>query len=141
MDKYLYRSNGDVLLMSFQDYCWADSDIENITIEYDHASLIIWNDTLQKNLSIECFGFAGITNLCIWDDTIITTASIHTVCDTENEFLTNLYAAYCKNRDYGGRSLCNGLLELRIELSNYIPFSIYCQRIEVIEGQGDRGHA
>ena len=35
--------------------------------------------------------------------------------------------------DYGGRSLSNGLLELRIELANYISFSVYCLQIDVIE--------
>ena len=119
--------------MNFHDFYWADSDIESINIEYDHATLVIWNDALQKRLSVECSGFAGITNLCIWDDTIIMSASMYPVCDTDNEFLSNLYAAYSKNKDYGGRSLGNGLLELRIELANYISFSVYCQKIEVIE--------
>ena len=44
--------NGDVLQMNFQDFHWADSDIENIHIEYDHATFVIWNDTLQKRLSV-----------------------------------------------------------------------------------------
>lgn len=119
--------------MNFQDFYWADSDIESIIIEYDHATLVIWNDALQKRLSVECSGFAGITNLCIWDDTIIMSTSVYPVYDTDNEFLRNLYTSYSKNKDYGGRSLGTGLLELRIELANYISFSVYCQKIEVIE--------
>ena len=117
--------------MNFQDFYWADSDIESINIEYDHATLVIWNDALQKKLFVECSGFAGITNLCIWDDTIIMSTSVNPVCDTDNEFLRNLYTAYSKIKDYGGRSLGSGLLELRIELANYITFSVYCQKIEV----------
>lgn len=119
--------------MNFQDYHWADSDIENINIEYDHATLVIWNATLQTRLSVECSGLAGITNLCIWDDTIIMSASVYPVCNTDHEFLSNLYTAYSKDKDYGGRSLGSGLLELRIELANFISFSVYCQKIEVIE--------
>lgn len=119
--------------MNFQDFNWADSDVENINIEYDHATLAIWNDTLQKRLTVECSGLAGITNVCIWDDTIIMSASVYPVCDTDNEFIRNLYTAYSKNMNYGGRSLDKGLLELRIELANYISFSVYCQQIEVIE--------
>lgn len=119
--------------MNFLNYNWADSDIENITIEYDHTTLVIWNDYLQKRLCVECSGFAGITNLCMWDDTIIMSASVYPACDGDNEFLSNLYTAYSNNKDYGGRSLSNGLLELRIELANYISFSVYCQKIEVIE--------
>lgn len=119
--------------MNFQDFYWPDSDIESISVEYDHATLVIWNDALQKKLSVECSGFAGITNLCIWDDTIIMSTSVTPVCDAHNEFLSNLYAAYSKNKDYGGRSLSSGLLEIKFELANSIPFSVYCQRIEVIE--------
>lgn len=126
--------------MNFQDFYWPDSDIERINIEYDRATLVIWNDALQKRLSVECSGFAGITNLCFWDDTIIMSTSVHPVCDTGNEFLSYLYAAYSKNKDYGGRSLGSGLLELKIELTNYISFSVYCQKIEVRQGTvQDRG--
>lgn len=133
MGNYLCRTIGDALLMDFFTIDWADSNLENIYIEYDHATLAIWNDTLQKRLSVECSGFAGITNLCIWDDTIIMNASVYSVCDLDNEFVRNLYTAYSKNTDYGGRSLNGGMLELRIELANYISFSVYCQKIEVLE--------
>ena len=126
-------SYGDDIFMNFQDYDWADSDIESIHVEYDHAALVIWNDACQKRLSVECSGFAGMTNLCLWDDTIILSASVSPVRDTENEFLRRLYMAYSKDKDYGGRSLSIGLLELRIELANYISFRIYCQKIEVLE--------
>lgn len=121
--------------MKFENLYWPDSQLIRIQIEYDQAKLIIWNDILQKQLLVECSGFAGITNLCIWDDTIIMSARVYPVCDADNEFLRNLYTAYSKNEDYGGRSLGNGLLELRIELVNYISFSVYCQNIEVVESQ------
>lgn len=119
--------------MKFENLYWPDSQLTTIQIEYDRANLVIWNDALQERLSVECSGFAGITNLCIWDDTIIMSASVYPVCDADNEFLSNLYTAYSKDKDYGGRSLSGGLLELRIELANYISFSVYCQKIEVIE--------
>lgn len=117
--------------MNFLSIDWADSDIELINIEYDHATMVIWNDALQKRLAVECFGFAGITDLCIWDDTIIMSANVMPVCDMENEFIQKLYTAYSKQVDYGGRFLDNGLLELKIELANHISFSIYCQSIKV----------
>ena len=123
--------------MKFENLYWPDSQLTTIQIEYDRANLVIWNDALQKRLSVECSGFAGITNLCIWDDTIILNANVYQVCDPHNEFLRNLYTAYSKDKDYGGRSLSSGLLELRIELVNYIPFSVYCQKIEVIEFKTD----
>ena len=46
MGQNIYWTNGDVLLMDFQDIIWADSDVENINIEYDKATLMIWNDAL-----------------------------------------------------------------------------------------------
>lgn len=117
--------------MCFSNINWADSDLQKIYIEYDRATLIIWNDALQKRLYVECSGLAGITNLCIWDDTIIMSAKLNPVCEANNDFIRNLYTAYNTNKDYGGRSLANGLLELRFELANYISFSVYAQKIEV----------
>ena len=119
--------------MNFHNYAWADSQIEKINIEYDLATLFIWNDVLDKMLTVECSGLAGITNLCIWDDTIIAEADVFPVLNEDNDFLGNLYQAYSKGIDYGGRTLETGFLELRIELVNNIPFSIYCQNIEVKE--------
>jgi hypothetical protein len=74
-----------------------------------------------------------MTNLCIWDDTIIAGTSVQPAGDADNEFLRNLYTAYSKNKDYGGRSLGDGLLEMKIELVNGISFRVYCQKIEVFE--------
>lgn len=119
--------------MNFESYYWPDSQLIRIQIEYDHASIIVWNELLQQNLVIECCGLAGMTNLCIWDDTIIMDARLHSVCDNGNEFVCNLYAAYDKNYNYGGRRLIDGLLELRIELANLISFSVYCQNVHVVE--------
>ena len=119
--------------MRFENIYWPDSQLITIRIEYDKARFIIWNDILQKRLLVECSGFAGITNLCIWDDTIIMNANVYPVKDSGDGFVHDLYVAYDKNADYGGRSLSNGLFELRIELVNNIPFSVFCQKIEVNE--------
>lgn len=123
--------------MKFEEIFWPDSQLVRIQIEYDQANLLIWNDVLQKQLIIKCSGFVGITNLCIWDDTIIKSANVRRICKLENEFICNLYKAYSKNKDYGGRSLNRGLLELKIELINEIPFMVYCQNIEVANSTGD----
>ena len=117
--------------MEFFEIDWADSDIESIRIEYDRASLVIWNDTLQKKLLVVCTGLAGITNLCIWDDTIIYDTNVR-LADPNDDFVRKLYGAYSKECNFGGRSLSNDLYELQIELVNNITFSIYCQKIEVI---------
>lgn len=119
--------------MRFEHIDWADSDLEKISIEYDCATISVWNDALQTRLYVRCSGLAGITNLCIWDDTIITRGSLHPVADVNNDFIRQLYLAYDRNHDYGGRSLSKGLWEIRFELSNGIVFSIYCLNIEVID--------
>lgn len=119
--------------MNFLTIDWADSDLENIQVEYDRAVLTVWNDALQKRLLITCVGLAGITNLCIWDDTIIMKAEIYPVTEPDSDFIHKLYAAYDREYNYGGRSLSNGLLELRIQLANQISFSVYCLKIDVLE--------
>ena len=118
--------------MTFENVFWPDSQLLSIQIEYNQANILVWNDVLQKKLLIKCTGFAGMTNLCIWDDTIIYKASIKQVYDSDNEFITNLFTAYSKDTDYGGRTLNSILLELKIELTNNIPFMIYCQKVEVL---------
>ncbi len=119
--------------MNFCDIDWADSDLENIHIEYDRATLAIWNDALAMRLTVECSGLAGITNLCIWDDTIIVSAKVYPTDETRDAYLRSLYEAYDKNSNYGGRSLCNGFVELRVKLVNCISFSVYCQEVSVTE--------
>ena len=120
-------------MIDFMTIGWADSDLERVVVEYDKATLTIWNDMLSKRMDVKCFGLAGITNLCVWDDTFILKANVRPASDIDNEFLRSLYAAYDKDYDDDGRSLSSGLIELRIELTNHIPFSVYCQRIEVVE--------
>lgn len=119
--------------MNFHHYDFSDSRIEKINIEYDLAAITIWSAALKKRLFVECSGLAGITNLCVWDDTIIMEADVFPVQNADNEFLRNFYEAYSKGMDYGGRTLETGFMELRIELTNHISFSIYCQNIEVKE--------
>ena len=133
MAENFYWTNGDVILMNFSNIDWADSDLESVCIEYDRAVLCIWNDTLQKRMKVNCSGLAGMTNLCLWDDTIIMKANVYDADENCDSFVQQLLKAYGKDIDYGGRSLSNGLLELRIELANYISFSVYCLQIDVIE--------
>lgn len=115
---------------------WADSNIEKITIEYNCAQLYVFNSALQRNLRLNCTGFIGLTNLCIWDDQIIEDAEFHQVSEDENTpFLQMLFSAYDKNFNYGERWLNQGILEVRIKLVNGITFSIYCQKVDVEEAK------
>ena len=118
--------------MKFENIDWADSNIEKIEIEYDCAKLLIFNDTLQKNVCVSCTGFVGLTNLCMWDDQIIDDATVHQIQDDDDTpFIKMVFSAYDKDFNYGERWLNKGILELHIKLINGIAFSIYCQKIDV----------
>lgn len=118
--------------MTYNDYFWPDSNIESIFIEYDEAVLTVFNDALQKRVKIVCSGFAGITNLCIWDDMTIFNTDLRPA-NQKDTFVKKIYSSYDKNFNYGGRALNDGLLALNIELSNHIEFSIYCLEVKVEE--------
>ncbi len=117
--------------MEFYEVDWADSDIEEIQIAYDSAKITVLNDTLQEKLLIECSGLIGLTNLCIWDDTTIISAETKTIIEPQNEFTKKVYKAYDINYNYDDRSLNKGIIELNMELTNHICFSVYCLKIEV----------
>ena len=57
--------------MKFSDFFWPDSSLEQVSIRYDVAELIIWNCNTNCKVIVQCKGFIGMTDLCIWDDQII----------------------------------------------------------------------
>ena len=121
--------------MNFCDIDWADSDIEKIEIEYNCATLFVFNDTLQKQLIVEFNGFIGLTNLLIWDDQIIDHAEVHEIQDNNSTpFIQMLFATYDKDFNYGERWLNKGILEVQIHLVNHTFFSLYCQSIDITFG-------
>ena len=119
--------------MKFENIDWIDSDLEYINIEYNQAILKIWNDSMRKFLQIKCTGLVGVTNLCIWDDTIITEIHVRPVSDRDSKFVHCVFEKYDKDYDYGGRVLSAGLIELKIHLASGIPFEIICQSIDVMD--------
>ncbi len=119
---------------NFHNYDWADSDINKIEIEYNCVKLYIFNDTLQKNFVVNCSGFIGMTDLCIWDDQIIDYAEVIEIEDPKHSpFTEEIFSAYGINVNYGERTLKPEFLEARFTLTNQITFKIYCQAINVSE--------
>lgn len=57
--------------MKFSDFFWPDSSLEQVSIRCDVAELIIWNCNTNCKVIVQCKGFIGMTDLCIWDDQII----------------------------------------------------------------------
>lgn len=120
--------------MKFNEIIWADSSIEEINIKYNELMIKVFNEDLKKIVNIACKNFAGLTNLCLWDDVDIFNARLEKA--TNELFYNNILKSY---RDTQGkfdntnknRTLDNGLLKLTITLTNGIDCEIYCQSVEV----------
>ena len=121
--------------MTFETMYWADSLLKSIYIEYDRATLLVYHDVSKKDYFIECSGLIGIDDLCIWDDTIIMEASIQQVNKSSSDYIKKVYSAYDEKLDYGGRTLSDGVVVLRIKLTNEIEFGVFCQKIHVTDAQ------
>ena len=120
--------------MNFNEIDWADSSIEEINIKYDELVIEVFNDSLNKKIYVVCKNFAGITNLCLWDDIYISNAKLESA--TNEVFYKNILNAYRgRNGEFDNinpnRTLTAGLLKLSIELSNGVPCEIYCQNVEI----------
>ena len=117
--------------MKFENIFWPDSQLLKIQIEYDHACLWVWNDCLQKKISVECFGLAGVTNLCIWDDTIVENIYVKNADPSSDSYLQNVFSNYDKDFDCGGRILGENILILSVSIINNTVFDLYCKQISV----------
>lgn len=123
--------------MEFNKIVWADSKIEEIKIKYNELTLKVFNDALNKDVVVICKNFAGITNLCLWDDTDIYNAKLE-AATKESVFYTQILKAYTDtngnidNSDTN-RTLADGLKKLTLTLTNGITCEIYCQFVIVDE--------
>lgn len=121
--------------MKFNEIDWADSSIEEIKIKYDNLEMIVFNDTLNKSIKIKCTGFAGITDLCIWDDMDIYAVQLNenTISSTFAQTIISAYKDVNGNLDNSNpnRTLKQGLKDLSITLTNGITFHIFCQNINI----------
>ena len=118
---------------NFYDYYWHDSTIEKIEIFEDNVILSIYNDVLDLQVKITCSRTAGITNLCMWEDTIITTACLNTVSDFSGEFIQSILKSHPQYENQDCNPIKKGLLDLAIKLTNDIVFHIYCYDVVVSE--------
>lgn len=134
MEKEVYRLFGeDVLMSNFYNYYWHDSSIEKIEIFDDNTILSIYNDDSNLQVKVICSRTAGITNLCMWEDTIIVTASLNMVSDFSDEFIQSILKSHPQYEDLDCLPIKNGLLDLAVELTNNIVFHIYCYDVVVSE--------
>ena len=116
-------------MIEINDVDWIDSQLEKITIEYDKAELLVECDF--GNYIITCTGLIGLTNLCIWDDTIIENIYVRSADPQSDAYLQNVLLHYDKEFDYSGRKLGDNILILSVAIINNIVLDVYCQQISV----------
>ena len=116
-------------MIELNDVDWIDSQLEKITIEYDKAELLVECDS--GNYVITCTGLIGLTNLCIWDDTIIENIYVRNADPLSDSYLQNVFSHYGKDFDCGGRILGENILILSVSIINNTVFNLYCKQISV----------
>lgn len=116
-------------MIELNDVDWIDSQLEKITIEYDKAELLVECDS--GSYVITCTGLIGLTNLCIWDDTIIENIYVKNADPSSDSCLQNVFSNYDKDFDYGGRILGENILILSVVIINNTVFNLYCKQISV----------
>ena len=115
--------------MNLNDVDWIDSQLEKITIEYDKAELLV--ECESGNYVITCTGLIGLTNLYIWDDTIVENIYVKNADLSSDVYLQNVFSNHDKDFDRGGRILGENILILSISIINNTVFDLYCKQISV----------
>ena len=122
------------MIDQFHKYCWHDADIEKIEISSNQISIMINHDDYENSIKILCNDVVGLTDLCMWEDTIIYDAKLEYVNSELPSFLLKIRDAHPTDGEfYNNQPIKNTLLRLSIELSNRIVFNIYCYEVKVYE--------
>jgi len=112
------------MIEEFYNYDFHDAVIEKIEINSNKTVVHVDSDGLK--IKIICSDTVGITNICMWEDDIIFDAKLSRVEDFSHTFLQNV-----KNAHGNDASVCEGLLDLAVELTNNIVFHVYCYGVNV----------
>ena len=125
---------------NFYNYDFADGSIESINIDYDRVELSIDLDVTQQSgapekqpIKLICSEVVGLTDLCMWEDTIIFGAELKEISDKNTPFLAKVFGIYPieNTSQFFDKPLKEHLLDLAIEMSNHITFHIYCYDVKV----------
>ena len=118
----------------FYKYCWHDGDIEKIEISSNQISIIISTDGCDNPIKIICHDVVGLTNLCMWEDTIISSASLEFVNNTLTPFLHDVKDSHPLNSEfYNNQPIKDNLLCLSMKIVNGIVFNIYCYDVKIVD--------
>ena len=122
------------MLSQFNKYRWHDTVIEKIEISSNQITVLINNDDYENSITILCNEVVGLTDLCMWEDTIIYDAKLEYVKSELSPFLLKVKDSHPINGDfYNNQPIRDNLLCLSIELVNNIVFSIYCYEVKIYE--------
>ena len=122
------------MIDQFHKYCWHDADIEKIEISSNQIIIMINHDDYENSVKILCNQVVGLTDLCMWEDTIINDATLEYVKDELPPFLQKIRDAHPLNGEfYDNQPIKSNLLCLSITLVNDIVFNIYCYSVEIYE--------
>lgn len=119
---------------NFFKYCWHDGDIDRIEISSNQISIVILHDDYDSPITIMCHEVVGLTNLCMWEDTIINNATLESVGGNLSPFLQEVKSTHqIVGEVYNNPPIRDDLLCLSIELVNDIVFKIYCYDVEIVD--------
>ena len=122
------------MIDQFHKYCWHDADIEKIEISSNQIIIMINHDDYENSVKILCNQVVGLTDLCMWEDTIISDATLEHVKGELPTFLQKIKDAHPLNSEfYDNQPIKSNLLCLSITLVNDIVFNIYCYSVEIYE--------
>ena len=122
------------MIDQFHKYCWHDADIEKIEISSNQIIIMINHDDYENSVKILCNQVVGLTDLCMWEDTIINDATLEYVKGELPPFLQKIKDAHPLNGEfYDNQPIKSNLLCLSITLVNDIVFNIYCYSVEIYE--------
>ena len=120
------------MLNQFYEYCWHDADIEKIEISANQISIMINFDDFENPITVLCNNVVGLTNLCMWEDTIIDDAKLEYVDNELPSFLQEVMNSHPLDGEfYNNQPIRSNLLCLSMKLTNDIAFNIYCYEVKI----------
>lgn len=117
------------MIIDYNNYFWGDSVLEELNIKYDKINITVYNNVLNKNILIECFHCAGITEIISWDENIIENIFVSKMSDSAHPMIASIKQLYGEKTYDSEKSLSGDFYELRVLLINGTDFRVICKDI------------
>ena len=125
------------MIINFNEILWEDSRLEKIEIVNDKISILIYNDVKQKEIYIDCLQCVGMTEIIIWDETIIDFIDLKEISISDNYLVNkmiNTYGKYSPNYD---KQLSDNLYKLKVIFIDNTYFEVVCNKIIIRDSMFD----